>query len=242
MATRNDILTFARNGDPFSVDNLLSYFKSADIDFNKRSIPTQLWRMVNANELRKVEKDRFIISDDRKSEFHPFYNEEMKGIADIIRDSYPFMDICIWNLDDIKRLSHYATNRDLIFVEVDRDAVEGVFNLLSETFPNRRVFVNPTENEYNYYINGIPAIIIKPLRTEAPVFKDNDGILHPSIEKIMVDVVCDVDFSPWQDYETVRLCETIFSLYDVSSTKLMRYARRRSKSDKITRLISEINR
>lgn len=242
MATRNDILTYARNGNPFSVDNLLSYFQSAHIDFNKRSIPTQLRRMVNANELRKVEKDRFIISDDLKSEFHPFYNEEMKKIADIIRDSYPFMEICIWSLDDIKRLSHYATDRDLIFVEVDRDAVEGIFNLLSETISDRKVFVNPTENEYNYYINGTSAIIVKPLRTEAPVFKDDEGILHPTIEKIMVDVVCDVDFTPWQDYETMRLYETILSLYDISSTKLMRYARRRTKSDKITHLISEINR
>lgn len=241
MATQNDILTFARKGVPFSVNELLDYFHSAGIDFNRRSLSTQLRRMVNSNELRKVERGCFIISDNWKSEFHPFYNEEMKKIAGIVRSAYPFLDICVWNLDDIKRLSHYASNRNVIYVEVDRDAVEGVFSLLSEAVPDRRVFVNPSENEYNYYINGNPAIIVKPLRTEAPCTKDNEGILHPSIEKIMVDIVSDADFTPWQDYESVRLFDTIFTLYDISSSKLMRYARRRSKSDKIKEIISEIN-
>lgn len=241
MATRNDILTFAQNGTPFSVNRLLDYFHSASIDFNRRSLSTQLRRMVNSNELRKVESGCFIISENRKSKFHPFYNEEMNKIALTIRSTYPFLDICIWNLDDIKRMSHYATNRDVIYVEVDRDAVEGVFSLLSEAFPERRVFVNPSENEYNYYINGNPAIIVKPLRTEAPCIRDKEGIFHPSIEKIMVDVISDVDFTPWQDYEAVRLFDTIYTQYDVSSSKLMRYARRRSKSDKIKELISEIN-
>lgn len=240
MATRNDILNFARNGNPFSVDSLLGYFQSSGIDFNRRSLSTQLGRMVKANELRKFEKSYYVLCGNRKSEFQPLYNEVMREIAQIIRNSYPFMEICVWGIDDIKRISHYAVNRDLIYVEVDRDAVEGVFNLLTEAFPDRHVFINPTENEYNYYINGIPAIIVKPIRSEAPCLRDNEGILHPSIEKIMVDVICDVDFTPWWDYETVRLYESIFSLYDVSSTRLMRYARRRAKSDKINRLISEI--
>lgn len=241
MATRNDILTFARNGTPFSVNRLLDYFQSADIDFNRRSLSTQLKRMVVANELRKIDRGYFVISEGAKSQFYPFYNEEMKKIAGIVRSAYPFLEICVWNLDDIKRLSHYATNRDVIYVEVDRDAVEGVFGLLSESFPDRRVFVNPSENEYNYYINGNPAIVVKPLRTEAPCTKDNEGILHPTIEKIMVDIVSDADFTPWQDYESVRLFDTIFTLFDISSSKLMRYARRRSKSDKIKEIISEIN-
>ena len=241
MATRNDIIAFARNGIPFSTDSLANYFQSADIDVNRRSLATQLSRLVRSNVLRKDNNGKFIISDDRKAEFHPLYDEEMKKIADVIRSSYPFLDICIWSIDDLKRLSHYASNRNLVYVEVDRDAVEGVFGLLSQVFPDRRVFVNPSENEYTYYINGIPGIIVKPLRTEAPCIKDNKGILHPSIEKIMVDVVSDVDFTPWQDYETVRLFETIISLYTVSLTKLMRYARRRAKVEKINRLMAEIN-
>lgn len=241
MATRNDILAFARNGNSFSLDSLANYFQSAAIDVNRRSLAIQLSRMVRSNVLRKDNNGRFIISENHKAEFHPLYDEEMKKIADVIRSAYPFMDICIWSIDDIKRLSHYASNRNVVYVEVDRDAAEGVFELVSRIFSDRRVFINPTENEYTYYINGNSSIIVKPLRTEAPCIKDNEGILHPSIEKIMVDVVSDVDFAPWQDYETVRLFETISSLYTVSSTKLMRYARRRAKGEKIDRLMAEIN-
>ena len=240
MATQNDIQTFARRGSPFSINTLSDYFKSADIEFNRRSLSTQLRRMVEANELKRLKRGLYIISNCLKSKFQPLYNDEMKKIVEILCLSYPFLEICIWSLDDVKRLSHYASNRDVVLVEVDRDAVEGVFSLLSENIHNRRVFVNPSENEYNYYINGSRAIVVKPLRTEAPCFKDSKGILHPTIEKIMVDLVSDVDFLPWQDYEAVRLFDTIFTMYEVSSSKLMRYARRRAKSQKIKELISEI--
>lgn len=240
MATKNDILTFAQHGAPFSVNRLLNYFQSADIAFNRRSLYTQLRRMVDAKELKKLDRGLFIRTADLKSKFHPFYNEEMKRIAKVISSAYPFLDICIWSIDDIKRLSHYASNRDVVFVEVDRDAVEGVFNLLSEKFSGRRVFLNPSESEYSYYINGTPSIIVKPLVTEAPCLKDKEGITHPSIEKIIVDVISDVDFTPWQDFEAVRLFDTIFAMYEVATSKLMRYARRRGKSDEIEELVSKI--
>lgn len=242
MATKNDILTFARHGESFSVNSLLNYFQSVDIDINRRSLYTQLRRMVDAKELKKLDRGLFIIAADLKSKFHPFYNGEMKRIAKIVSSAYPFLDRCIWSIDDIKRLSHYASNRDVVFVEVDRDAVEGVFNLLSEKFSGRRVFLNPSESEYSYYINGTPSIIVKPLVTEAPCIKDKEGITHPSIEKIMVDVISDVDFTPWQDFEAVRLFDTIFTIYEVATSKLMRYARRRGKSDEIEELVSKIKR
>lgn len=238
MAIQNDILAFATKGQPFTLKELLAYLESNGIDFNRRSVSTQLGRTIKRNLLRRVKRGCFTISDKIRKSFLPFYNSDMAAIADIIRASYPFMDICVWSLEDIKRLSHYASNRDLIYVEVDRDETDGVFTLLSETFPDKRVFVNPTEDEYGYYINGHQAIVIKPLRTEAPCIKDKSGILHPTLEKIMVDIVADADFTPWQGYETTRLYDNILSIYNISTTKLMRYARRRGKSERIAQLIS----
>ncbi len=241
MASRNDILTFARRGKPFTLANLTDHLQAIHVNFIKRSLETQLGRMVKGNELERLGRGLYKIAENYKREFNPHFNKEMEAIAGVIRRSYPFLDICVWSLEDIKRLSHYASKRDVMYVEVDRDAVEGVFSLLTDSLPGHRIFINPTEDEYTYYINATPAIVVKPLRTEAPCRKDSLGILHPSIEKIMVDVIADSDFRPWQDYEAERLFETIFSLYNVSLPKLMRYARRRSKLALVSKILSSIN-
>lgn len=241
MATHEDILAFARKGDSFTIRDLQNYFQSSNVDFRKRSVETQIGRMVKSNVLERIGRGRYVISPNHKSGFIPFFNDEMEKVSNAVRESYPFLNICVWNLDDIKRLSHYASKRDVIYVEVDREATEGVYNLLTNKFPESKIFINPTENEYTYYINGEPAIVVKPLRTEAPCFSDKYGILHPSIEKTMVDVISDTDFTPWQNHEAVRLYETIYEIYEVSITKLMRYALRRSKSERVKKILSEIN-
>lgn len=43
-------------------------------------------------------------------------------------------DICLRNSLDVKRFSHYASNMNVIFVDVERDREKSVFNALINAF------------------------------------------------------------------------------------------------------------
>lgn len=231
MVIQKDILNYADSRSSFTPKELLSYFESQGRDFSKRTVETQLFRLVKNNTLVKLKRGVYCLSDAYRERFIPYFDDEMARVEEIVKSTYPLLNICVWNIRDIKNLSHYVTKHDIIYVELDRDAMEGAFVRLEEEIEGRRVFLNPTLQEYSYYISGRPSIVVRPLVTEAPLIAVNH-YLSTSVEKILVDVVSDHDFDFWHDYEALRLYDTALSRYDINFSKLQRYARRRGKLKK----------
>lgn len=240
MVSQNDILQFARDKVTFSANDMVKYFESVGLRFSKGSLYMHLNRLVDAGYLLKPSYGLYSVANETKTRFLPHFNKEMEEIENFIKSNYPFLDICVWNLADIKSLSHYVSKADIIYVEVDRDAVEGVFSRLSEAIKNRRVFLTPSEDDYPLYINSQPSIVVKPLISQAPLLKYRQCSSRTSIEKILVDVVSDSDFVPWQGYESLRLYETAFDRYNINISKLTRYASRRGKTEEVKQTIEDI--
>jgi hypothetical protein len=63
------------------------------------------------------------------------------------------------------------------------------------------------------------------------------GILMPSLEKIMVDIIGDVEFTFAQGAELNTIYDTIMSSYEVNNNALFRYADRRGRRGEVERLI-----
>ena len=55
----------------------------------------------------------------------------------------------------------------------------------------------------------------------------------PTLEKIIVDTLCDEDFSYLQGGEWEYIVENSFSLFTINSSRLSRYAGRRGKLQEI---------
>lgn len=240
MVSQNDILQFAKDKASFSANDLVKYFESIGIQFSKGSIYTRLRRMVAEGFLIKSSFGLYAFSMESKARFLPYFNKEMEDIENFIRSNYPFLDLCVWNLVDIKSLSHYISKADIIYIEVDRDAMEGVFSRLSDFVTNRRVFLTPSEDDYPLYVNSQPSVVIKPLISQAPLLRYHKNSSRTTIEKILVDVISDSDFTPWQDYESLRLYETAFDRYNINNSKLLRYASRRGKAEEVKQTIEDI--
>ncbi len=69
---------------------------------------------------------------------------------------------------------------------------------------------------------------------------DIDGIKAPTLEKILVDIQKDPDLDYLQGAETHNMYQLAFDLYTINTQRLMRYARRRSITNEIKELVSQI--
>lgn len=98
----------------------------------------------------------------------------------------------------------------------------------------------PSVTDFNRYINGNQAIIIRPLISEAPL-QIIDGIKVPSIEKILVDIIEDIEFSFLQGAELHSVYSAIFEQYNVNKNKLFRYATRRNRKQEVEQLLEANN-
>ncbi|RLD85139.1 MAG: hypothetical protein DRJ07_03660, partial [Bacteroidetes bacterium] len=117
---------------------------------------------------------------------------------------------------------------------VEKDAVEQVFNKLNESIKN--VFLDPDTEIFERYIHNVnEAIIIKTLVSESPLRKVHK-IKIPSLEKLLVDMLIDVDVFAAQQGELEFIYKTSFKKFQINKNKMKRYAIRRNREKRMKKL------
>ena len=92
---------------------------------------------------------------------------------------------------------------------------------------------------YNYIDLSQPAIFVKPLITESPTLL-NEGVMVPTLEKLLVDLQKDQDFFYLQEAEGLNIFSNALSLYTINENRLLRYASRRGIRKEIETIIQSI--
>jgi hypothetical protein len=83
-------------------------------------------------------------------------------------------------------------------------------------------------------------IIVKSLISEAPLL-EIENITVPSIEKLLIDCLTDVDLFAAQQDELDNIYQMVFQKYHVNINKISRYARRRGQIDELENKIEHLN-
>ena len=125
-----------------------------------------------------------------------------------------------------------------IYVEVEKDASEFVFDYLKAD--GVKAFYKPDQDMVYRYINlDERNVFVKNLVSEAPLQKI-EGILVSTLEKILVDIYCDQDFSYLQGSEYERIAENAMTIFNINKTKLLRYAKRRGVKEELEKIYNEL--
>jgi len=184
----------------------------------------------------RIERGVYKLHDDARKDFSVVCSEEIRQINQQIKSQFPFADYCLWPASALMPYMHHIPNLNLLFVDVEREVAESVFNLLN-TNSNKRVFLMPSFTDFERYISTNEAIIIRPLISESPL-QIVEGINTPTIEKILVDIVGDVEFSFLLGTEINYVYSTIFERHNINKNKLLRYSARRGRKEEVEQLIN----
>ena len=82
-------------------------------------------------------------------------------------------------------------------------------------------------------------MFVKNLVSEAPLQKI-DGIPVSTLEKILVDIYCDQDFSYLQGSEYERIAENAMTIFNINKTKLLRYAKRHGANEELEEIYNDL--
>lgn len=236
MATTNDILHFAFTRKVFTRKALMANFKGGDQKGLPGTFSEQLNRLVKSRQLVRIERGVYKLPDDARKDFSIVCSKEIREINQQITSRFPFVDYCLWSVSTLIPYMHHIPNLNLLFVDVEREAAESVFHLLNAA-SNKRVFLMPSLTDMERYISSNDAIIIRPLVSESPL-QWVEGINTPTIEKVLVDIVGDVEFSFLQGSEINYVYTTIFERHNINKNKLLRYATRRGRKEEVEQMIN----
>lgn len=205
-------------------------------DGSEAAINLSLSLMLKNGELIKESWGTYIIPTQRKRLFIPVPSKEIRDINHLLKEEFPYTNICAWDPQIIVPFMQNIPHLNMLIVEIERIAMEPAFNLLQEKVSERRVIFNPSSEDYARYVSGFPSIIVKPLISQAPLI-DFGGINMPRLEKVMVDIIGDIEFDFARERELYIIIENLLSSFDVNYKALYRYADRRSRRSQVDSLL-----
>lgn len=233
-----DIMDFALSQHQFGLHELFAHLdREGNNGISHKTVSWYLTKLIEAGKLQRVSHGKYAV--ETKQQFLIIPTDEQHALNEELKQKWPFASFCIYNGSVISSLQHHLSANNITYIETEREAVTVVFNHLRDE--GKAAYLRPTrELIYNYIDLSQPSIFVKPLITESPVQECN-GILVPTLEKLLVDLQKDKDFFYLQESEGVNLFRNALSLYSINESRLLRYAGRRGIRKEIKNIIQTVN-
>lgn len=151
-------------------------------------------------------------------------SDKMRRVNELLSSFYEGPRMCISQLSEN------------IVVEVGRRDIQDVVAHLKAEFRD----VVDIRKAYLMIDDLHDFILVKPMISESPVLFQ-DGICFSSLEKKLVDMASDKEFSSLSD-STIRMeYQKAFDAYDVNVPKMLRYASRKGEREQVQELIGRVD-
>ena len=233
-----DIMDYALSQPYFELQELYDHLNRDDNTcIARKTVSWYLTKLIESGKLQRVAHGKYAVGT--KQQFLIIPTDEQRSLNKELKQKWPYAHFCIYNGNVISPLQHHLSANNITYVETEREAIVAVFNHLRDE--GKVSYLRPTrELIYNYIDLSQPAIFVKPLITESPIHECN-GILVPTLEKLLVDLQKDKDFFYLQEAEGVNIFQNALSLYSINESRLLRYASRRGMRKEIKAIIQTIN-
>lgn len=237
IETRAAILTYAKSRESFRFTELLSYLNSL-FEISKVTLSWHLRELVKDNRLFKLGRGIYTLQNVQTRKYVPQLGDKIIKVGKELSASFPFITISVFDGNILEGFQHHLSLNNLHYIEVERDAMEPVFHFLQKQ--GYVAYLNPNKDfVYNYISMSDEAFIVKPLISESPLI-DFRGVKTPSLEKILVDVICDSDMDYLHGSEWYRMVDNAHSMYAINRTSMLRYASRRNAKQTIEKAIENL--
>ena len=221
--------------ETFDVSDISYFYSEQNPDISQATINWRIHNLVRSGVIQRV--GRGIYRFGTSNPFQMDLSLQLKKVIRSIKKDFPYTDFCVWELAVINLFSHNLINFNILFVDVERDAVDAVYYKLSETQKNV-VNIRKTINDISDLTRSV---CIRPLVSHAPIHTQ-EQIPVASLEKILVDLATDKEFFPFQGNEIYSIYENAIEKYTINESTMLRYASRKNKRVIIYEIMNSIKR
>ena len=241
MTTSEKILNYAAlQGGTFHRKGLLHYIMEKYPDVNERTVDLQINRLMSSGVLKRSGRGKYMVTENRLPEFVYLPSAQEQEIFSNLKVKFPFLDMCVWSPRVLASYMLHVPNIAYSFVDVEKDGMETVFHMLQGMRLGRNILFSPSAVDCERYLVGTDSIVVRQLIGQSPLTEIN-GCSVPRIEKILVDALGDNELFFTSGSEIYNIYEYACERNNVNMSKLLRYASRRNRKDKVEHIINAIN-
>jgi len=219
----------------FNVADISRFYSERNLIIPQTTINWRIHNLVQSGVIQRVGRGVYRLG--KSNLFQMDLSLQIKKIARTVKKEFPYTNFCIWELAIINLFSHNLINFNLLFVDVERDAIDAVYYKLKEKQKN----VVNIRKTYDDISDLAGNVCVRPLVSHAPA-QIQSQISIASLEKILVDLATDKEFFPFQGNEIFTIYENAFDKYTINESSMLRYASRKEKREDIKEIINTIKR
>lgn len=220
--------------------DLLRDIVNKHTDIKERAVDLQISRLVASGILLRKGRGEYLLAENSLPEFVYKPSETEKAIFLELRKQFPFLDMCIWSPRVLSFFMIHVPNIGYTFVDVEKEGMESVFHALQNMNLSRNILFAPSVKDCERYLTGTDAIVVRQLIGQSPL-TEVDGSTVPRIEKILVDAIGDNEMQFAGGSEIYNIYEYVRERNNVNMSKLMRYASRRNRKEKVEQIFNTID-
>ena len=240
MTTTEAILNYAvGQGGTFYRKDLLHEVARQQTGIKGSALTLQINRMLASGALRRVGHGVYELANDNLPEFVYQPSETEKDIFLRLKQKFPLLELCIWSPRVLASFMLHVPNIGYLFIDVEKDGMDTVFHALQEMELGRNILLSPSPIDCDRYLTGTAAIVVRQLIGQSPL-TIVDGCQVPRIEKILVDAISDNELLFASGSEIYNIYEYAHERNHVNMSKLLRYASRRNRKEKVKQIIQAI--
>ena len=198
----------------------------------------ELQKALDSGEIIRKGWNHYTITKNRKVYKHS-YSGEAEDVANLIEENYYDADFQVFEMTQLNQFMNHLVAHNTIFVAVEHELVEFVFDTLNKKYPGR-VMLKPSLKMYFRYLQD-DEIVVTRLPSETP--KGIDKPWQARIEKILVDVLTDKLIGGIvPDGEKAAIVKGAYHDFIIDEGTMMRYAKRKGAVGKMVDALNEYGR
>ena len=229
---KDKIPTYFVDQQAISKTSLVELIQKDFPNLKESSITVYLSKLKKEGVLKNPSRGMYALNG--KDRFIPVIDTKLKRLYNKIKKDYPFIEFCVWNTLWLNQFMRHQPFRFYTIIELEKDVVQSVFYKLKDQ--GKTVFTEPDAETFELYVhNSDNAIILKQLVSEAPLVQ-SENIIIPSLEKLLVDMLIDTNLFGAQQSELEFIYRSAFEKFEISKSKMKRYAHRRNRETEVEQL------
>ncbi len=234
--SKNEFLSLMDNRTCFGRYDLLDAMRTGGFTQSDATFKAIFQKLLNEGSIIRVGRNAYCVASPDVSTYSYVYTQLAVDVANSIKDNHPYLNFSIFEMVQMNEFVNHQIAHNIIFVPVESDIGDFVFDTLKGKYPGK-VLINPTtEIFHRYWYDNM--VVIERLITEAPM--GNSEHWHTGLEKMLVDIVADqLIKESFSETEYPNIFKGAFERYAIDESRLFRYAKRRGAEKKIRAIITE---
>lgn len=141
---------YLNNRVSFNRTGLMDAFVSDGICMSPSVFKKELNKLLDEGKIARVGRNEYCIPVNGEASYDYSYSQLAEDVSDIMKTNHPFLEFSITELIQINAFVNYQIAHNTLFVSVEDDLKEFVFETLKGKYPGK-VLLNPSVELFHQY-------------------------------------------------------------------------------------------